>query len=126
DADALAAQAGLPASDALRSQLAELRRALAERRKPAQVSELCRRARETIVLQHGVTLTPDTTPSRERGAQLFSSQGCTTCHGADGGAQTEAAQKLQPRPANFLDPERTATVSPHRAFHAISFGVPGT
>ena len=57
---------------------------------------------------------------------MFASQGCPTCHGADGGAQTEAAQKLEPQPANFLDPERTAAVSPHRAFHAISFGVPGT
>jgi high-affinity iron transporter len=126
DAVALAAHAGLAAGDPLRSQLAELQRALAQRSKPAQVSELCRRARETIVLQHGVTLTPETTPSRERGAQLFASQGCPTCHGADGGAQTEAAQKLEPRPANFLDPRRTAAVSPHRAFHAISFGVPGT
>jgi high-affinity iron transporter len=126
DADALAAHAGLAADDALRVQLADLQRALAQRSKLAQVSELCRKARETIVLQHGVTLTPEATPSRERGAQLYASQGCPTCHGADGAAQTEAAQKLEPHPANFLDPERTAAVSPHRAFHAISFGVPGT
>src|SRR6476659_1173388 len=61
DADALAAHAGLAAGDPLRVQLAELQRALAQRSKPAQVSALCRAAREAIVLQHGVTLTPEAT-----------------------------------------------------------------
>jgi high-affinity iron transporter len=126
EAEALASQAGLAPDDVLRRQLASLHRALDERQKPAAVAALCLQARELIVLAHGVTLSPETTPSRAGGEQLFAQTGCTTCHGADGSAQTEAASKLTPKPANFLDGQRMAAVSPHRAFHAISFGVAGT
>jgi high-affinity iron transporter len=126
EAEVLATRAGLAPDDPLRSELSALRAALERKQPTAAVAALCKHARETLVLRHGVVLTPEATPSRERGAQLFASQGCTTCHGADGGAHTEAAEKLDPRPANFLDFERMRAVSPHRAFHAISFGVAGT
>ena len=74
-----------------------MRQALEAKQKPAAVAALCTRARELIVLAHGVTLTPESTPSRADGEQLFAQTGCTTCHGADGSAQTEAASKLDPQ-----------------------------
>jgi high-affinity iron transporter len=126
DADALAAQAAVPATAPLRLRLHELADALDAKRPPAQVAELCRAARAILVEQHGVVLAPATPPSRAVGARLYAQQGCVTCHGADGSANTEAAAKLDPRPANFLDPERMAAVSPHRAFFALTFGVQGT
>jgi high-affinity iron transporter len=126
DASALAAHAGLGDGDPLRATLDELTRALSERRNPEQVERLCRQARETIVVTHHVDLAPASAPSRQLAEQLYKSQGCNACHGDDGGAHTPAAAALDPKPANFLDPERVATVSAHRAFHAISFGVPGT
>jgi high-affinity iron transporter len=126
EAVALGDQAQLAPSDALRGKLGALRQALHDKRSPSQVGRLCEDARALIVQQHGVTLSPTTTPSREQAARLYVEQGCANCHGADGSANTAAAQQLTPRPANFLDPARVATVSAHRAFHAVSFGVPGT
>ena len=126
DADALAAQAAVAPGAPLRLRLHELAAALDAKRPPAQVAELCRATRAILVAQHGVVLAPATPPSRALAAQLYVQQGCPTCHGVDGSANTEAARKLDPRPANFLDPARVAAVSPHRAFFALSFGVQGT
>ena len=126
DADVLAAQAGVAPDAPLRVQLGELARALQAKAKPAQIAELCRALRKLLIEQHAVVLAPSTPPSRAEGAKLYASNGCATCHGVDGGADTDAARALDPRPANFLDPERVATVSPHRAFFALSFGVAGT
>jgi high-affinity iron transporter len=126
DADALTSQVGLGASDPLRAQLAELASARQARAAPARVEQLCRAARETIVAKHGIDLAPVSAPSRETAERLYRAQGCVTCHAEDGSANTPAAAALDPKPANFLDAERVATVSAHRAFHAITFGVAGT
>jgi high-affinity iron transporter len=126
DAVALVTQVGIAAGDPLQISLAALTQALDAHRAPAQVEPLCRDARTAIVDSHHVDLTPASAPARELAERLYTTQTCVTCHAADGGAQTPAAAALDPRPANFLDAERMATVSPHRAFHAITFGVPGT
>lgn len=126
DAAALTSQIGLEQADPLRSRLHELSAALHARAAPEKVEQLCRAARETIVTKHGVDLAPVAVPSRELAQKLYRSQGCVGCHAEDGSANTPTAAALDPKPANFLDAERVATVSPHRAFHAITFGVPGT
>jgi high-affinity iron transporter len=126
DASALAAQAGLPATDPVRSALSELSAALAARSAPEHVQDLCRKAREVLVTTQHLNLVPSAAPDRVEAAQLYRSQGCSGCHGEDGGANTPTAAALDPKPANFLDAERVAAVSPHRAFHALTFGVPGT
>jgi high-affinity iron transporter len=126
DAAALASQAGLRPGDALMGKLDELQQAVREKRAPDEVMRICREARHAIVTDHAITLSPASLPSRSAGQRLYAENGCATCHGVDGGALTDAAAKLDPKPANFLDPERMATVSPYRAFHALSAGVPGT
>lgn len=126
DADALAAQAGVAPGTSIRATLAELAAVLEQVGSPEQVAAVCNRARGVLVEQHAVTLAPSTLPNRARAALLYRSSGCTTCHGDSGGADTEAAKKLSPPPANFLDAERVASVSAHRAFFAISYGVSGT
>lgn len=126
DADGLAAQAGIGEGAAARSQLKALKAALEQKATPAKISELCRHARDLLVTEHGLILGPSAAPSHALGEKLYREQACTTCHGVDGAANTEAAAKLDPRPANFIDPERVAAVSPHRAFYAITYGVAGT
>lgn len=126
DADALAAQAGIAEGAGVRATLSELRAVLDQVAAPAQVTAVCKRAHAQLVKDHRVALAPTSLPDRQRAASLYRSSGCNTCHGDDGSANTEAAAKLDPRPANFLDPERVAAVSPHRAFYAISYGVAGT
>lgn len=126
DAAALVAGAGLAADDPVRTGIAALADDLRARVLPAAIAARCRDARDAIVTRHGVVLVPKAPPNRAEGERVYRASGCAACHGADGGADTETARTLEPRPANFLDPERVATVSPHRAFHAITFGVPGT
>jgi len=126
DADALAEQAGVAEGKGIRATLVELAAVLEQVGTPDQVASVCKRARAVLVEQHAVTLAPTTLPNRARASSLYQTSGCATCHGEDGGADTEAAKKLTPQPANFLDPERVASVSAHRAFFAISYGVSGT
>jgi high-affinity iron transporter len=126
DAASLASQAGLAADDPVRRDLAALAQELAARRSPGAIASRCRAVRDAIVRTHRVVLSPRTPPRRDEGARLYHASGCASCHGEDGSADTETARTLDPRPANFLDPERVATVSPHRAFFAITFGVSGT
>jgi high-affinity iron transporter len=126
EATALSAQAGVATSDPLLAQLAILQQTVAQRRKPEEVARLCREARDSIVNRHGVSLSPTSVPSHADGQRLYAENGCATCHGVDGGAQTAAAAKLDPAPANFLDARSMAAVSPYRAYHALSAGVAGT
>ena len=126
EADGLAAQAGIAEGSRARSELTALRAELDRKAPPDAVSQRCRVARDLLVTEHGLVLGPKSTPSKALAKKLYVEQGCTTCHGVDGSANTEAAQKLDPRPANFLDASRVAAVSPHRAYYAITYGVEGT
>jgi len=126
EADGLATQASIAEGASLRTRLAELRSAVDRKATPAAIAAQCRTARDLLVTEHGLVLGPKGVPLKAAGRKLYTEQLCHTCHGADGSANTEAAQKLDPRPANFLDPERVAAVSAHRAFYAITYGVEGT
>ena len=95
-------------------------------RAPApRVVEAMRNARDLVIRGYDIELGPSFPPSLERGRKLFA-QTCATCHGASGGGDGPAAATLQPRPRSFRDPAVTATLSPVRAFSAISDGVAGT
>jgi high-affinity iron transporter len=99
---------------------------LAMARAPApRVAEAMRSARDLVIRGYDVELGPSLQPSSERGRALFA-QMCATCHGASGGGDGPAAANLQPRPRSFRDPAVTTTLSPVRAFSAISDGVAGT
>lgn len=126
EADGLASQAGIAHGARVREELARLRAEIEQKAKPEAVGQRCRVARDLLVTEHGLVLGPKTTPSLRRGKKLYTEQLCNTCHGDDGAADTEAAKQLDPPPANFLDPERVAAVSPHRAYYAITYGVEGT
>lgn len=126
DAARLAVAGGVAEDDPLRRALAELEDALRRKLPPAEITELCKIGRARLVSDHHVVLSPAAPPSLRDGERLYRETGCRTCHGDDGSADTEAARQLDPHPANFLDPERVAAVSPHRAFFAITFGVEGT
>lgn len=126
EADLLATKAAIPDGAPVRAELAALRAQLDQKAKPEAISERCRAARDLLVTQHGLVLGPKDVPSKSWGRKIYTEQLCNTCHGDDGSANTEIAKKLDPQPANFLDPERVAAVSPHRAFYAITYGVEGT
>ncbi|MCC6554317.1 MAG: cytochrome c, partial [Polyangiaceae bacterium] len=71
------------------------------------------------------SITPASPGARDRAAAIFAER-CAPCHGAQGDGRGPAAASIEPRPAAFRDPELAELLSPMRAFHAISFGMPGT
>ncbi len=71
-------------------------------------------------------LVPLTPPDRERGQTLFAEH-CAACHGDTGrGDGWKVAELKGPRPRNFHDAKMVETMSPARAYLAISQGVPRT
>ncbi|MES2642414.1 MAG: FTR1 family protein [Myxococcota bacterium] len=113
-------------SDPLLAALDDVRARIERHAPPQEVQDACRVARRALVEGHDLVLEPAGTPDRARAADRYRTLGCDGCHGATGGADTPAAAALDPAPANFLDAERVAGVSPYRAYHALTFGVPGT
>lgn len=63
--------------------------------------------------------------SLEIGRRIYHKE-CAFCHGADGGADTEAAKVLRPRPRHLADPVEMARVDDGRMYSAIKLGRPGT
>jgi len=89
------------------------------------VSRDCGALVEDLVLAGGLARSPRRPPELARGEQLFQ-VACAACHGADGRSQVPIAQTMDPRPANFQNPELMSGLMPYKAFNTISFGVPGT
>ncbi|TSC32452.1 FTR1 family protein [Corallococcus sp. Z5C101001] len=93
---------------------------------PEGVSRDCGELVENLVLAGGLARSPRLAPDLEHGAKLFQAN-CAACHGADGKAEVSIAANMEPRPANFQDPELMADgLTPYKAFNTTSFGVPGT
>lgn len=105
--------------------LEELRRRVVAREDPAGVSRDCAELVEDLVLAGGLARSPRRPPSLEQGEALYAVN-CAACHGKDGSAQVEIAATMEPKPANFRDPERMDQLTPYKAFNALSFGVTGT
>jgi high-affinity iron transporter len=96
-----------------------------EGKDPEGVSRDCGALVEELVVAGGLARSPRRPPELARGEQLFK-VACAACHGADGRGQVPIAEKMEPRPANFHDPDIMAGLTPYKAFNTTSFGVPGT
>ncbi len=90
-----------------------------------EVRRTCATLIEEIVEATGIARAPRHPPELARGKTLFEAQ-CATCHGADGSANTAAAQKLDPKPVSFRQGPRIDSLTPFRAFNTITYGVKGT
>ena len=111
--------------DSLLTRLGEIKSLVERKAAPEDVARACRMAREEAVARFQIRTMPQERPSLERAQELYA-QGCSECHGAKGDADTPRAQKLDPHPARFKDPERLGLLSPYRVYNALTFGVPGT
>lgn len=126
DARRLLHDSDVPDDHAVAAGLAALIVAVEQRETPGVVRDASKRVRTGLVDDLHLIVEPGLPPDAARGAASYASEGCGSCHGATGAADTEIARTLDPAPANFQDPARTADLSPYRAFHAITHGVPGT
>lgn len=60
----------------------------------------------------------------EHGRALYT-KNCVDCHGIDGDGNGPRAHFIFPKPRNFLDDEVRRTLSRHRLFSGIKFGITG-
>ena len=102
-----------------------LDQAISAGRPASEVTPLCSALARAIIEEQGVVRTPATVPSLEQGKAQYQ-QNCAACHGMDGAANTPVAKALTPPPANFLDLERMANLTPYKVFNTSTFGIKGT
>lgn len=114
-----------PRGEAFLPRLKEIKVRVDKAEDPEGVSRDCGALVEDLVLAGGLARSPRTPPDLKLGEQLFQ-QNCVACHGADGRAQVSIAETMEPRPANFHDPDIMAGLTPYKAFNTVGFGVPGT
>ncbi|HZA13210.1 MAG TPA: FTR1 family protein [Myxococcaceae bacterium] len=124
EAMAQAQALGDPGSPFVR-RLESLRARIRAGEDPAGVQRDCRQLIEDLVATAGLVRSPRHTPSLDRGRTLYG-QLCASCHAADGSGNTPLSATLEPKPANFLDPEVMGALTPYKAFNTIGFGVKGT
>ena len=84
-----------------------------------------RALRREVVTRYHVQVAPNEPPVYARGMALYAEH-CASCHGASGAADTETAAALTPPPRNFRDAEVMASITPSRAYDAITHGVEDT
>lgn len=126
---ALTESAGLAAelklSPALIGALSALRARVEAKAPPAEVHDACRAVIRQIAVAVGPSLSPPSA-AEISGARAIFEERCAACHGAQGDGQGFAARGMSPPPASFRDPALAELLSPRRAFHAISGGLPRT
>jgi high-affinity iron transporter len=111
---------GFPAAD-----LDALDAAVRAKAPAADVAALCGRVRARAIETYKISTAPAIRPSFERGAAIFRAS-CVECHGPEGRGDGKRAAELNPKPANLLDPERMAPVTPYRAYCDLTYGIAGT
>ncbi|HYO52499.1 FTR1 family protein [Archangium sp.] len=114
-----------PRGEVFLKRLREIKARVDKAEDPEGVSRDCGALVEDLVLAGGLARSPRNPPDLARGAQVFQ-QNCVACHGPDGRAQVSIAETMEPRPANFHDPDVMAGLTPYKAFNTVGFGVPGT
>ncbi len=105
---------------------ATLRRSIDVIAPAEEVSPAARTLSRDVLLAYGVVIAPTSPPSYERGQVLFK-ENCARCHGETGagdGPRTREQPPLKVPPRSFLDPTVMATMSPVRAFNALTDGIP--
>lgn len=80
---------------------------------------------QEITASAGLERAPRRPPNLTMGRALWNNN-CVVCHGANGDGKTPFAETLKPPPANLVDPEVSAGLSPFRVFNVLTSGIPGT
>ena len=89
------------------------------------VSEIARQLQRDAIRLSEVEVAPSSWPDLATGAALYQ-KNCVSCHGVQGKGDGVAGVGLDPRPANFHDPDLVWNSSPYKFYNTIRLGVPGT
>lgn len=115
----------LKAQPAIRQDIHRLIELIKEKAQPAAIKKQALKARDAIYMTAGTATAPRKWPSLAQGKQVFGAH-CASCHGAMGNGQGPAAQAMAPKPMNFLDSARMASISPLSVFTSVKLGVQNT
>ncbi len=110
---------------AIRTDIARLIELIKEKAPPDAIRKQALKARDAIHVAAGTATAPRNWPSLTQGKQLYTAH-CASCHGATGNGRGVAAQTLAPKPMNFLDAARMASLSPLSVFTSAKLGVQNT
>ena len=90
-----------------------------------EVSRLARKLQQDAIRLAGIEVVPTIAPDLQLGSKLYQ-QNCVTCHGNTGRGDGAAGAGLDPKPANFHDPDLVWNSAPYKFYNTIRLGVPGT
>lgn len=111
--------------DSLTNDFALFQTAIEQKTPVAEVEKRAAILKQKWISHFKLETAPHVKPDLERGKGLYAEQ-CASCHGPDGLAQTEAAQKLNPSPTPLADPAIASKLTLFKVFNTVTFGVPGT
>ncbi len=115
----------LPDDAALPEMNEDLKGLIEAKADPEAVAERARALREAVIRHSGLLVAPLTWPSIADGKRAYA-EACASCHGAAGAGDGPLADGLDPRPTNFAEGERVASLSPFQVYNTIRMGVEGT
>ena len=102
-----------------------LRKLIRSRGAVEEVSKLARELQQSAIQLAGIEVAPTNWPDLSIGAKLYQAN-CVSCHGAEGKGNGIAGANLDPKPANFHDPDLVWNSAPYKFYNTIRLGVPGT
>ena len=92
---------------------------------PDDVSKLARKLQQDAIRLANLQVAPTAWPDISLGSKIYQ-QNCVTCHGTEARGDGPAGVALDPKPANFHDPELVKNSAPYKFYNTIRLGVPGT
>jgi high-affinity iron transporter len=113
------------ASPEIQTAAGDLNRLIQSKADPEKVASLARKIQALVLQVTQLPMAPSQWPNLLSGKQIFQNT-CAKCHGTIGKGDGPSAASLDPKPANFLDPQKMQEVTPFHAFNTIRLGVPGT
>lgn len=105
--------------------ISELNSLIQNKRSADEVAKLARRLQQDAIRLAGIEVAPTGLPDLAIGAKLYQTN-CFACHGTTGRGDGPAGAGLDPKPANFHDPELVWNSAPYKFYNTIRLGVPGT
>lgn len=90
-----------------------------------EVTKIARKLQQSAITLAGIEVAPTIEPDLTLGAKFYQSN-CVACHGNSGRGDGPAGVSLDPKPANFHDPDLVWNSAPYKFYNTIRLGVPGT
>lgn len=115
----------LNADKAFSTEVKSLQEMIRSKASADDVAKLARKLQQDAIRLAEIDVAPRGLPDLSNGAKLYQTS-CTMCHGNTGHGDGAAGAGLDPKPANFHDPDLVWNSAPYKFYNTIRLGVPGT